>query len=156
MRVLIYKRTHTGDPDESGLFGHECCMRRVRGRDFAAVIGVGGIGQEPIQHGIDRRITWIGIGPTSVGVAADGYPILAFEQFYLRDQKGPLLRDKAPKLAKRMFVQYGPRTLMVESASDNEIETILRIAKNAPPSPALLRNTSTPKRCNRRQKKKRC
>lgn len=156
MRVLIYKRTHTGDPDESGRFGHECCMGQVRGRDFDAVIGVGGIGQKPIQYGIDRRITWIGIGPRVVGVARDGYPILAFEQFYLRDQKGPLLRDKARNLAKRMFAEYGPRTLMVESDSDNEIETILKIAKNAPRSPALLRNTSKPKRCKRRQEKKRC
>lgn len=80
---------------------------------------------------------------------------MAFEHFYLRDQKGPLLRDKAPKLAKRMFVKYGLRTLIVESDLDTEIETILKIAKNAPPSPALLPNISTPKRCNRREARKR-
>lgn len=54
-----------------------------------------------------------------------------------------------------MFVKYGLRTLIVESDLDTEIETILKIAKNAPPSPALLPNISTPKRCNRREARKR-
>ena len=46
MRVLIYKRTHTGDPDENGWFGHLGCMGKVRCSDFQAVIGIGGMGIE--------------------------------------------------------------------------------------------------------------
>jgi hypothetical protein len=30
MRTLIYKRTHTGDPDANGCFGIYDCMGRVR------------------------------------------------------------------------------------------------------------------------------
>jgi len=43
MRILIYKRTHTGDPDLKGRFGIHDCMGRVRDYDYDAVIGVGGI-----------------------------------------------------------------------------------------------------------------
>ena len=47
-RTLIYKRTHTGDPDpKAGVFGNNDCMGTVRKRDFDAVIGIGGIGPEP-------------------------------------------------------------------------------------------------------------
>ena len=151
MRVMIYKRTHTGDPDESGCFGIRLCMGRVRKRDFDAVIGVGGVGREPIHEGIDRKITWIGIRPHQVGVGDDGYPLLAFEHFYLKDEKGLLLIEKAPTLAKRLFAEYGPRTLMVET--NDEIETILRLAKRSPPSPALLGRATKPKRCSQSHKK---
>ena len=46
MRVLVYKRTHNGDPDTSGCFGVYDCMGAVRDWEFDAVIGVGGIGPE--------------------------------------------------------------------------------------------------------------
>lgn len=62
MRTLIYKRTHTGDPDASGCFGICDCMGRVRAMDFDAVIGIGGIGSEAKGAGIAGKITWIGIG----------------------------------------------------------------------------------------------
>ena len=37
--VLIYKRTHTGDPDKNGIFGINNCMGSVRDWEFYAVIG---------------------------------------------------------------------------------------------------------------------
>ena len=46
VRILIYKRTHNGDPDAKGCFGACDCMGSVRSRSFDAVIGVGGIGPE--------------------------------------------------------------------------------------------------------------
>jgi len=52
MRTLIYKRTHTGDPDANGCFGIYDCMGRVRALDFDAVIGIGGIGSEAQWAGI--------------------------------------------------------------------------------------------------------
>lgn len=147
MRVLIYKRTHTGDPDEMGCFGCRRCMASVRAWDFGAVIGVGGIGAEAVGEGIDRKITWIGIGPKEVGVASDGYPILAFEQFYLKDEKGPLLSDRAPKLARLLFKTYAPRRLVIDSELSDEIRALLKLARNAPPSPAILGQDPKPKRC---------
>jgi hypothetical protein len=67
MRTLIYKRTHNGDPDpETGTFGNADCMGRVRGWNFDAVIGVGGIGREPELEGIAGKVTWVGIGPHKV------------------------------------------------------------------------------------------
>ena len=141
VQVLIYKRTHIGDPDETGAFGMYECMGQVRAREFDAVIGVGGIGPEAVRFGIDRKVNWIGIGRHQIGVASDGYPLLAFEQFYLKDAKGPLLSDKARGLAKRLLATHGPRTIMLDS--DKEIDAILRLARSSPPSPALLRGTQT-------------
>jgi len=47
MRILIYKRTHIGDPDAKCQFGNQGCMGRVRGFAFDAVIAwaesVGGL-----------------------------------------------------------------------------------------------------------------
>jgi hypothetical protein len=147
MRTLVYKRTHTGDPDASGCFGIECCMGRDRAWDFDAVIGVGGIGREAVREGIDRKITWVGIGPKPVGVACDEHPILAFEKFYLKDERGLLLKAKAPKLAKRMFKPYALRAMMDDLDADElkEIEVVLKLAKNSSPSPALLGMDAKPK-----------
>ncbi len=60
-RILVYKRTHNGDPDEAGVFGCNDCMGTVRDRNFDAVIGVGGI--SATSYKMDRKITWIGIRP---------------------------------------------------------------------------------------------
>ena len=61
--MLIYKRTHNGDPDRFGHFGINDCMGQLRARRFDAVIGVGGIGAEPKSLGIAGKVNWIGIGP---------------------------------------------------------------------------------------------
>ena len=63
MRILTYKRTHVGDPDEHGRVGIYGCMGRVRNYGFDAVIGIGGIEREPKSFGIDRKINWVGINP---------------------------------------------------------------------------------------------
>lgn len=60
-RILVYKRTHNGDPNEDGVFGCNDCMRTVRDRDFDAVIGIGGITAE--KYKINGKINWIGINP---------------------------------------------------------------------------------------------
>jgi hypothetical protein len=64
MRTLIYKRTHSGDPDpKTSVFGHHDCMGEVREWQFDAAIGIGGVGLEPQNHRIAGKLTWIGIGP---------------------------------------------------------------------------------------------
>ena len=41
MRILTYKRTHKGDPDNRGVFGINDCMGAIRNRKFDAVVGIG-------------------------------------------------------------------------------------------------------------------
>lgn len=60
-RILVYKRTHNGDPNEAGEFGCNNCMGTVRNWDFDAVIGVGGLSSS--RYRMVGKITWIGIQP---------------------------------------------------------------------------------------------
>ncbi len=61
--VLIYKRTHRGDPDSKGVFGIHDCMGSVRSREYDAVIGIGGKQPWGGDEGIALRINWVGINP---------------------------------------------------------------------------------------------
>ena len=56
MRVLVYKRTHNGDPDRYGSFGLHDCMRGIRDRGFDAVIGVGDSGSEAQANEIAGQV----------------------------------------------------------------------------------------------------
>jgi hypothetical protein len=134
-QTLIYKRTHEDDPDpDTGVFGGKNCMGQVRGRKFDAVIGVGGIGREPKKHGIDRKLTWIGIGPHKTGDPR--CPLVTFDHF-LYCEPMPLLENLAPNLAKRMYdgkvrVILDPSSL--SEAEKRDVQKILDIAKDVPPS----------------------
>lgn len=153
MRVLVYKRTHTGDPDrETGTFGCNGCMGGIRGWDFEAVIGIGGIGAEPQSYDIAGKVTWIGIGPHHVPVwDEERGPGVQFDRFVLRDADGPDFRKLAPKLAKRMY-DDGIRVVLhdLSDAERVEVAGILKLAKNAPPSPGLkvsVRRTRAVSKC---------
>ena len=63
MRVLIYKRTHKGDPNETGIFGIQDCMGRIRNWNYDAVIGIGGESAWRDDIGIKYKINWIGLAP---------------------------------------------------------------------------------------------
>lgn len=104
MRILTYKRTHIGDPDQSGRFGISDCMGKVRDFLYDAVIGVGGTGYEPRSYGIDRKINWVGIGPRRA-TRVNGYRagIIEFEHFVILERNGPLLQSMAPNLAQKMY-----------------------------------------------------
>lgn len=102
-RILVYKRTHIGDPNPAGVFGCHDCMKSVRRRDYDAVIGVGGVGHEPQGHGIARRITWVGVGPTWHRVDGKAHPTVTFERFSLYEANGLALDSVAPHLARRMY-----------------------------------------------------
>lgn len=153
LRTLVYKRTHTGDPDSSGRFGIHGCMGRVRAWSFDAVIGVGGIGSEPTSYGIDGLVTWVGVGPHRSPAKDTRGPLLTFDHFVLFDQAGPALHEIAPHLARRMY-EHGVRTLLHPSAAEaREISRLLLLASNAPPSPAQADLTSyvtSPCACGRR------
>jgi hypothetical protein len=136
VRTLIYKPTHTGDPDASGCFGIFDCMGRVRAMDFDAVIGIGGIGSEAQRAGIAGKITWIGIGAHRVIRDGRG-PQITFDQFLLFDGKGKELSDIAPALAKRFYLDHGPRYVFDGNLRDvekAETKRILRLAQIAPAS----------------------
>lgn len=134
-RTLIYKRTHEGDPDpKTGEFGCKGCMGQVRGWEFDAVIGVGGIGRKAKKHDIDRKLTWVGIGPHTTGDSR--CPLVTFDHF-LYCEPMPLLESLAPNLAKRMYDGKVRAVLALSSLSEAEqddIQRILDLAKDAPPS----------------------
>jgi hypothetical protein len=138
MRTLIYKRVHIGDPDsEAGVFGNHDCMGSVRERQFHAVIGIGGIGQEPRRYGIDGKLNWIGIGPIYDGRSRRG-PRLRFRHFKYFGQDVPLLRDAFPTLAGYMY-DKNRRSIMHSPSSasgrlNRDVEKALRLAKTAPRS----------------------
>ncbi|MCA8002749.1 hypothetical protein [Burkholderia metallica] len=125
MRILTYKRTHTGDPDCYGRFGINDCMGAVRNRHFDAVIGVGGIGAEQRSYGIAGKLTWIGVGPRrSKGRRGD---IVTFEHFLLLDAEGPELLAVAPNLARRV---YGGRVrVLLDGYSPAEHAEALNLLK---------------------------
>jgi hypothetical protein len=108
-RILVYKRTHFGDPNLAGVFGCHRCMGSVRGKQFDAVIGVGGVGDEPKRHGIDRLITWVGVGASRHASARtdDAHPTVTFDRFCLYNTFGVPLDTVAPMLARRMYGEPG-------------------------------------------------
>ena len=141
MRTLIYKRTHIGDPDtETSVFGNNDCMGSVRERQFDAVIGIGGMGPEPKGHDIAGKLNWVGICPIYAGRhARSGATQLRFRHFKYFEQGGPVMRQKYPTLAARMYDNKHVRSIMhapslLGGRLDQEVEEILRLAKAAPPS----------------------
>ena len=139
MRTLIYKRTHHGDPDpETGEFGCNDCMGTVRGWEFDAVIGIGGIGPEPKRNGIAGKLTWIGIGARKIydSDRRKG-PRVRFDHFWYRGEHGPLLEKMYPALARRMYdrnVRVLMHSPLAKTELDRDIEKILWLAKAAPSS----------------------
>jgi hypothetical protein len=135
MRTFIYKRTHPGDPDKNGRFGIENCMGRFRSWKYDAVIGIGGRGEEPKSHGIDRKVNWIGVGPRKkprLGL----YPLVTFDHFRLYEKRGKPFIKVSKVLANRLYSKYAPRFLIVESDDYEGIGRLLIKAKRAPKSPA--------------------
>ena len=134
-RVLIYKRTHTGDPTPEGVFGLSDCMGTVRARKYDAVIGVGGLSSWPRSLGIDGLLIWVGVGPKRSENAPVGHrgPIIEFAQFALFEQSGPKLDSIAPALARHMFGIHR-RVIMSDGLNDSiqrEITKILALASES-------------------------
>jgi hypothetical protein len=137
MRTLLYKRTHTGDPDDKGRFGIHGCMVHLRPLPFDAVIGIGGISGEPTAQGISRKINWVGIGAKKHSVGNIEGPVVAFDHFILFEDSGLDFWAVAPTLAERMYSRYPPRFLFDDAfstAERTEITRVLKLAANAPPS----------------------
>lgn len=130
MNTLIYKRTHRGDPNKSGVFGVHDCMGPVRRWNFDAVIGVGGRRPWTGHEEIANRINWIGINPDKTKARNPKWrgPLVTFERFVLhKGGKGPKLKRLAPKLFRYMFEETHVRAVMSRSLATEMQEEITRI-----------------------------
>ena len=159
MNILVYKRTHNGDPDTDGCFGVYDCMGAVRGRDYDAVIGVGGIGHEAQSNGIAGTVNWIGVGPHKKYVGKRG-PEVTFDHFVYFGCDGPDFYALAPVLAERMY-EYNVRSVLQGLTEEEMTEalSIVSLADDAPPSPALTDATGNAEmfnECKRNGRLKRC
>ncbi|WP_160285811.1 hypothetical protein [Pseudomonas knackmussii] len=144
MKILTYKRTHTGDPNVQGVFGCRDCMGRDRGWAYDAVIGIGGTGGKAKSFGLKGKITWIGVGPIRRYLDAGRGPEVAFDRFVLYDEQGPNLFEMAPNLARRM---YGGRVRSLLSSyspeEKAEAEQIIRSFLNGELPPGKKGRVST-------------
>ncbi|MFO0826165.1 MAG: hypothetical protein U0792_24120 [Gemmataceae bacterium] len=138
MRVLVYKRTHNGDPDAAGCFGAYDCMGTIRDREFDAVVGVGGIGPEAVSNGIGGQVNWVGIGPHKRRVRGKRGSEVMFDHFIYFGIDGPDFRALAPQLASRMYGD-NVRSILdgMSNAEQEEAERIVQLAEGEPPSPGL-------------------
>ncbi|MDD2864862.1 MAG: hypothetical protein PHC99_09095 [Methylococcales bacterium] len=134
--VLIYKRTHKGDPDQGGIFGVNGCMGRVRNWKFDAVIGIGG--KKPLKdnEGIANKISYVGLGAKKHSInSLHGHPYVIFDKFILFDDNGQRVKDIAPELHKYLYGK-NVRVVKLDNTSEywNEVEEILKLAGGAKPS----------------------
>ena len=147
LNTLVYKRTHKGDPDESGIFGIHDCMGQVRGYRFDAVIGIGGKSPDSGSEGIARKINWIGISPSKSEASSPLWfgakrpdwsktfrgPLVTFERFVFLGEKGPDFNKFAPNLFRHMFEEQHVRLVMSRSLPremQEEVQEILRWAED--------------------------
>ena len=101
-RLLIYKRTHKGDPNPNGVFGCNDCMKEIRSWRFDTVIGIGGKGQEARKNDINHKVNWVGIGADK-SQDAKGLVMVNFKDFRLFEETGVPLAELALKIAKRFY-----------------------------------------------------
>jgi hypothetical protein len=142
VRILIFKRTHKGDPRKDGWFGIEDCMGRVRGYQFDAVIGIGGIGSYAISQGIARKLNWIGVGPRiHHHKRLQRGPMVGFKHFALFEEQNMDFTAIAPTIAHRLYSPKAPRFLFVSNTSpvreQEEVRRVLKMARAAPASSAV-------------------
>ncbi|MGZ8875999.1 MAG: hypothetical protein ACXW1F_05855 [Halobacteriota archaeon] len=102
---MIYKRTHKGDPGTAGIFGINDCMGKVRDREYDAVIGIGGKSPWIGDKDIAFKINWIGIYPKKYKCPPKRGSCVTFGEFFLFEEKGPLVREIAPNLYEYMYCE---------------------------------------------------
>ena len=137
MATLVYKMTHSGDPDfDLGCWGVSDCMGKVRGYDFDAVIGIGGRSWWTNQTSRVGELIWIGLDPQQIPGGKRG-PKLAFAHFRPFQEGEQMLKKIAPKLDRAMrnrrIMLYG-----FDQVQKREIEKILKLAMKAEPSAILF------------------
>lgn len=163
MRVLIYKRTHKGDPNSDGIFGHHDCMGRIRNWNYDAVIGIGG--KSPWIEDIDikHKINWVGLNPKKIKSKNQRGDKVVFGHFALFEGNGACIDEQYPNL---FLYMYGSRKRF-DMAKElppkvfTEVKSILESIRDKPPSKKYYaRNAHHSKtvrgiKCNPCQSKKR-
>jgi hypothetical protein len=138
--ILVYRRTHKGDPGPEGLFGINNCMKKVRNWKFDAVIGVGGLNPWHTDKHIAKKINWIGISPVTLDYT-EGNRRLAFEHFLIQEDSGNDVINVAPLLYKYMFeegnIPRAAKNFAHRPDIYKELINILYSAANSPSSPIL-------------------
>lgn len=136
MKILIYKRTHKGDPDFKGIFGIQDCMGKVRNWDYDAVIGIGGKAPWREDQDIRFKINWIGLGPKKIESAKRG-PAVVFSNFALFEENGKDIEFHFPNLFEYMYgsrKRFAMSSILPENVF-REVQYILGSAQNYPASP---------------------
>jgi hypothetical protein len=142
MATLVYKMTHTGDPDSDlGWWGVSDCMGQVRGFPFDAVIGISGRSWWTNQTRRRGEIVWIGVGPEKVDEENRG-PVLRFARFRHFGEGEQILSEIAPELDKSMHFRRF-RLYAFSRIEEQEIEQILKLALKAGPSASCPQATKT-------------
>jgi hypothetical protein len=129
-------------------------MGRVRGWKFDAVIGVGGVGDEPARNEIAGKVNWIGIGPRLHREPGKRGPVITFDRFLFYGARGPSFLKHAPMLARRIY-EKNIRALvtLVNATERREVAGLLKLAETAGASVAA---TPIKKRRGRRTTTRSC
>ena len=135
MKVLIYKRTHKGDPDAKGIFGNQDCMGRIRNWNYDAVIGIGGNAPWKEDANIKHKINWIGLEPKKINSSKKRGDKVVFSHFELYEEKGLNIKVHYPNLFKYM---YGSRKRfdMSSDLPKDVFEEVIQILYSIEDSPA--------------------
>ena len=136
MKVLIYKRTHKGDSDKSGVFGIQDCMGQIRDWDYDAVIGIGGKVPWKKYSDIKYKINWIGINPRRIESNSKRGSYVVFEHYDLQEGKGRNIKTEFPNLFDYMFSSRNRFKMPAELPPHvfEEVNELLNSAKKFPPS----------------------
>jgi hypothetical protein len=179
LNTLIYKRTHKGDPDKSGIFGIHDCMGSVRAWGFDAVIGVGVKNPDRGSEGIASKINWIGINPYRADASSAEWngarrpdwsttfrgPLVRFDRFVFRDDEGPYLETLAPSLfchlfkdAKHFVMSKNLPREMQEEVQDKHRTAEKQTPENSPSKfvPTVGDSIATPQRACRSKNSPEC
>lgn len=157
LKVLVYRRTHTADPCQCGVFGIRDCMGKVRSWEYDAVIGIGGI---TAKGNMAYKLTWVGLNAHKQDSLTVGYdkkckyrkckkanmknqlrgPLVIFDHFCFMNNEGPMLCDCAPQLHHHMFTNGKiPRYALLTPLDYpqniwQEVANLVNTYRNCPPS----------------------
>ncbi len=158
MKVLIYKRTHKGDPNPEGIFGINDCMGRVRNWDYDAVIGIGGNSPWKQNADIKHKINWIGLHPKKIKSPDKRGAQIIFEHFQLFEEKGADIKEKYPHLFKYMYSNSKRFDLSTQLPKVvlEEVNEILKIVEDAPKSSSFEASNNESLHLNENFKLRKC
>jgi hypothetical protein len=121
--VLIYRQTHLDDPGDTGVFGINDCMGRIRDLDFEAVIAI-----------LRSEVSWVGIGARKIRWPGHNHQV-TFQHFasILPAQSYPVPPHLDQFMTGKRYIVH-PLLTQTKTPLIIEIRIVLQLAINAPPS----------------------